>query len=100
MNLERLSAFGPGRYRRVQGATGIDDEQVACREPARQIGEACVLDRIGLDIRDEQSHLVASEATRLGRFGRFEIGRQFEIRVYTRCSHRASSRWAANRSPL
>ena len=80
MNLERLSVFGLRGYRGVQRAAGIDDEQVARRKPARQIGEAGVLDRIGLDIRDEQSHLVAPEATRLRRFGRFEAGRELEIR--------------------
>src|SRR5207237_6372593 len=69
MNLERLSVFGRCRHCGVQGATGIDHEQVACREPSRQISEAGVLDRIGLDIRDEQSHLIAPEATRLRRFG-------------------------------
>ena len=97
---ERIAVFRRRRHCGVQCAAGVDDEQVAGREPARQIAEARVLDRIVLDIRHQQPDLVAPETARLRRFGGFESGRQLEVRDYTCCSHRASCRCASNRSPL
>src|SRR5437016_4287267 len=100
MNLECPSIFSGCGKRSVQGAARVDNEQIAGRKPARQFPEARVLDRISLDIRNEQPHLVSSEATRLRWLGSFEFRRQVETGGHTRCSHGASSRWATNRSPL
>ena len=46
--------------RRVHRAAGVDDEQIAWREPSRQVAESRVLDRVAVDARHEQPHLVAA----------------------------------------
>ena len=61
-----------------EGGRRVDDEQVAGREEARQVDEAGVLDRRAGGVGDEQPHVVAAAAARLGRLVRLEPVRQLE----------------------
>src|SRR6266850_2958338 len=100
MQFELTAIVSHGRQRGVHRRAGVDHEQIARREPAREIGEARVLDRIALDVRYEQPDLIALQAARLWRLGGFEIGRKIEVCDHAGCSHGASSACAANRPPL
>src|SRR5687768_5938178 len=101
MQLEVTAVTGGRRKRCVHRCARVDDEQIAGREPARQIGEARVLYRITLEIRYEQPYLVAPQTARFRRLTCFEIGWQLEIGDHhAGCSHRASSACASKRSPL
>src|SRR6185312_8526215 len=100
MDLRWCASLIRRRQRGVQRPARVDDEQIARREPAWQIEEARVLDRVGVDVGDQQPHVVTPEAARFGRLTRLEVRRQLEPGAHTRCSHRASSCCAANRSPL
>ncbi len=92
MDFERLSISRHRRDRGVQCPARVDDEHIAGGEPAWQIGEPRMVERVGVEIGDEQSYVIPPETTRLRRFSRFERRRQLEVRHDTCCSHRASSR--------
>ena len=74
-----LSAVAARRGQRGrEGRRRVDHEQVAGREEARQVDEAGVLDRRVGRVGDEQPHVVAAAAVRLGRLVRLEPVRQPE----------------------
>jgi hypothetical protein len=58
----------------VQRSTRIDDQEIASRQPAREISESCVLDGIVLEVRHEQPYCVTRESASFRRFAGFERG--------------------------
>jgi hypothetical protein len=91
--LDRLAAGERPGHRRGQRRGDVDHEQVAGAQVLRQVAEAGVLERARRPLRDQQAHLVAGEAARLGRRGRLARPRQLE-----RARHHAAAPVAAARS--
>ncbi|MFN8537739.1 MAG: hypothetical protein U0232_09720 [Thermomicrobiales bacterium] len=63
----------------VEGAAGVDDEEVAGAEVVGEVAEAGVGDGVVGAVRDEQADFVAGEAARFGGLVGFEVGREGEV---------------------